>query len=83
MVILLFFRETRSTICDGWKTVLPALLVAGCAIGVAVLLPYGDGLRSLVAVFPFAAGVVLSRLVHREDVAFAWSALVGMFPKAG
>jgi PST family polysaccharide transporter len=82
MVILLFFRETRSTICDGWKTVLPALLVAGCAIGVAVLLPYGDGLRSLVAVFTFAAGVVLSRLVHREDVAFAWSALAGMFPKA-
>jgi PST family polysaccharide transporter len=83
MVILLFFSQTRSTIYDGWKTALPALLVAACSVGVAALLPYGDGFRLLAGVFTFAAGVMLSRLIHREDLAFAWSALAGMFPKAG
>jgi PST family polysaccharide transporter len=83
MVILLLFSETRSTIYDGWKTALPALLLAGGSVGVAALVPYGDGLRLLAGVATFAAGTLLSRLIHREDVAFAWSALVGMFPKAG
>ena len=83
MVILLFFSDTRSTIYDGWKTALPALLVAGGSVGVAALLPRGDGLRLLVGVVTFAAGTLLSRLIHREDVAFAWSAVAGMFPKAG
>ena len=77
-MILLFFSETRSAIYDGWKTALPALLVAGCAVGVAALLPSGDGLRLLAGVFTFSAGVLLSRLIHREDVAFVWSAVAGM-----
>ncbi len=83
MVVLLFFSETRSTIYDGWKTALPALLVAGGSVGVAALLPYGNGLRLLAGVVTFAAGALLGRLIHREDVAFAWSAVVGIFPKAG
>ena len=45
MVVLLFFTETRSTINDGWKMALPALLVAGSSVGVTGLVPYGNGPR--------------------------------------
>ena len=70
MVILLFFSETRPTIYDGWRTALPALLVAGCSVGVAAVIPWEYGWRLLVGVLTFTAGVLLSRLIHREDVAF-------------
>jgi PST family polysaccharide transporter len=83
MVILLFFPNTRATIYDGWKTALPALLIAAAAVRVAALLPYGDVLRVLAGVGTFILGTLLTGLIHREDVAFAWSAVAGIFPKAG
>jgi hypothetical protein len=40
-------------------------------------------LRVLAGVGTFILGTLLTGLIHREDVAFAWSAVAGIFPKAG
>ena len=82
MVILLFFPETRPTIYDGWKTALPALLIAAASVWVASLLPFGDLLRVVAGLSAFIVGTLLTGLIHREDVAFAWSAVAGMFARA-
>jgi len=83
MVILLFFPETRPTIYDGWKTALPALLIAAASVWIASLLPFGDVLRVVAGLSTFIVGTLLTGLIHREDVAFAWSAVAGMFARAG
>ena len=75
MVSLLFFKQARSIVWQGWRFALPALGGALLAVATVRLLPIGGPARVGISMVLFFAAMCAARMIRHEDLVVFRSAL--------
>ena len=80
-VTLLPFVRTRALIWQGLRLAAPACALALVAVGAASILPAPDLIRVAAGMCLYGIGIWATRIISRDDFAYAWTALVGSLPR--